>query len=168
MDLMKIRNGLDDFDVDHLKRMYALLFDMWCWEDNNENLKQLLDMIDSRLAELDIGASVGVLPDKPIFRIESNPSNGSKAVVLHSNEQSFDYTIFEISSNGFGSPEIGYELASMLKEFINKEMFGMSGNNYELTNSFNNAVMNQTFILQQDIDALRERIDILELSKINE
>lgn len=165
MDLMKIRNGLDEFDLDHLKRMYTLLFDMWCWEENNENLKSLLDMIDSRISELDAGSSVGHLRTKPIFRVVNNTNNGTKNIVFHNEEQNIDYTFFEINSNGFGALNISGELDVMLKEFINKEMFNTSGNSYDIRNTFLNEVNVQSYILENRINELSDELEKLKLSQ---
>ena len=160
MDLMKIRSGLDEFDLDHLKRMYALLFDMWCWEDNNENLKEVLDTIDSRIAELDLGSSVGPL-NKPLLNVTDD-----HRVCLTAPMNQCEWELFQINGGGYGCPEITGELKLMITELVNKEMFNTYGGCSTLSTEFQNAIINATFGMQQEITDLTDKVAKLELAEM--
>lgn len=145
----RIADVLDGFDSEQLKKVYALLFDVWCWDSGNEQIKEIVDALQQKIEAPD-----GVIQFSPNKSSITHASNGI------SNE------IFKFEH---GSMSLGSDLEYILTTFIEERMFSIFGGMYgtPLENHLQNYVDNRIAMhhkilsLDSEISGLRSELSLL-------
>lgn len=123
-----LRPALEEFDNEHLIKLYALVFDRWNWNSDSEADKEWMDMADSILRERGIDVERGYDMIKQLrgrqgsLKLHSHggPLNiESKGLEITEPGQTFAHELFKVNN---GSLEFGYELAQLLVDRLVDEI----------------------------------------------
>lgn len=146
----RIVNALEGLDDERLKRIYVILFDIWCWDSDNDNLKEMVDTLQTMIEDPD-GFPVSM--NKPETSI-THSSNG---------------IINELFTFKWGSLSLGSDLEWALKDFLGEQMFNTHGSgggvpiDQLLRNTVNNELISHWKIssLESSVDLLRSELEEL-------
>ncbi len=154
----RIYNALEGMDNERIKKIYAILFDIWCWDSGNDNLKEIVDTLHS---------------------IIEDPS--SCPVNVNQQESSITHTSNGITNEIFrfnwGSLILGSDLEVVLNLFLEERLFSLFngsglGSGISLDSQLNNCIdirilnhykittlESEILVLRSDIEELKKKID---------
>lgn len=146
----RITNALEGMDSESIKKIYVILFDIWCWDSENDNLKELVDTLQAMIEDPD-GFPVSM--NKP----ETSITHSSNGIVN------------ELFTFNWGTMSLGSDLEWALKDFLGEHMFNMpntSGAGVPVDQLLRNTINNE-FMSHCKISSLESDIEILK-SELNE
>jgi len=143
----RIQDALNGTDDEHLRKLYAILFDTWCWDSDNANLKELVDAIQARIdGDVDNNSS-----DSDITHTSGGITN-------------------EIFRFRWGTLYLGTDLELALTRFLEEQLFALFygsglGTGVSLDDHLKSYVdrridaHHQTAALQSEVIVLRSELD---------
>lgn len=151
----RIQDALNGIDDEHLKKIYTILFDTWCWDSDNENLKEIVDGIQDRIdGEVDIKS-----PDSNITHTSNGVTN-------------------EIFRFTWGTLYLGTDLEFALTQFLEERLFSLFngaglGSGVSLDNHLQSyvdnridahhqvsALQSEVYLLRSELDAIKKKLDM--------
>ncbi len=148
----RVADVLNEFDVEQLKKIYVLLFDVWCWDNNNESLKEIIDVLQ-QIIESPESIGIATPPESSLTHYSHGISN-------------------ELFKFNYGSLSLGSELQFALRMYLEENLLsnsngGITGVSIEnqLMNFIGNQILSNPQItgMEAEIQKLRLELNILKL-----
>lgn len=148
----RITNALEGIDSENLKKIYVILFDIWCWDSENEHLKEVVDTLQ------------GMIEDPNGNPINTNPP---ETKITHSSNGITN----EIFNFKWGTLSLGIDLEHALSAFIEERLFSVFGGSSmspldsQLRSHVDNQIFNHYKItgMESEILMLRAALDELKI-----